>query len=68
MGVFEMVAIIVVAGIVYDMYKLKVKSDKQGTNSSEVDQRIAALTERVETLEKIVTDSSYQVKSEINRL
>lgn len=68
MGVFEMIAVVVVAGIAYDMYKLKIKSDQQNSSNTELEQQIAQLNRRIETLEKIVTDPSYQLNNEINRL
>lgn len=63
-------------GVMYDMYKkhLEFKERTQNQNSKaaeqniELKQQVADLVERVQVLEKIVTDEGYQVKQEINKL
>lgn len=70
------VIVCVVFGILYEMYKkhleFKAKtlnhnkvSDKQ---SEQLQQQVNKLTERVQVLEKIVTDEGYQVQKDINNL
>lgn len=70
------VLISVGSGVVYDMYKkhLEFKHKVQNNNSdahkqlAETKAEVVALRERVQTLEAIVTDSSFNVKQEINKL
>lgn len=70
------VLISVGSGVVYDMYKkhLEFKHKMQNNNSdahkqlAETKVELVALRERVQTLEAIVTDSSFNVKQEINKL
>ncbi|ASM53548.1 hypothetical protein PNIG_a1384 [Pseudoalteromonas nigrifaciens] len=70
------VLISVGSGVIYDMYKkhLEFKHRMQNNNSdankhlAEVNAQVQALKERVQTLETIVTDSSFDVKQEINKL
>ncbi|ALS32535.1 MULTISPECIES: hypothetical protein [Pseudoalteromonas] len=70
------VLISVGSGVIYDMYKkhLEFKHRMQNNNSdankhlAEVSAQVQALKERVQTLETIVTDSSFDVKQEINKL
>ena len=70
------VLISVGSGVVYDMYKkhLEFKHKMQNNNSdahkqlAETKAEVVALKERVQTLEAIVTDSSFDVKQEINKL
>lgn len=70
------VIVCVVFGILYEMYKkhleFKAKtlnhnkvSDKQ---SEQLQQQVNKLTERVQVLEKIVTDEGYQVQKDIYNL
>ncbi len=70
------VLISVGSGVIYDMYKkhLEFKSRTLKDNK-EANEHVAAVTkelvelkERVQTLEAIVTDASYSVKQEINKL
>ena len=73
MEVFTMIAIIVVAsvgaGVANNYFKLK---SQQGELSDEDlashEDELNALRERVEVLEKIVTDDKYQLSSQINAL
>ncbi|KTF13914.1 hypothetical protein Q4540_17155 [Pseudoalteromonas carrageenovora] len=70
------VLISVGSGVIYDMYKKhlefkhKMQDNNQDANKqlAEVSAQVVALKERVQTLEAIVTDSSYTTKEEINRL
>ena len=70
------VLISVGSGVIYDMYKkhLEFKHKVQDNNQdahkqlAEVTAQVSELKQRVQTLEAIVTDSSYNVKQEINKL
>lgn len=70
------VLISVGSGVVYDMYKkhLEFKEKTLNHNSQSSEQVIAMkkhvqlLEERMQVLEKIVTDEGYDVRKEINRL
>jgi len=70
------VIVCVVFGILYEMYKkhLEFKSKTLNHNktsdeqSDQLKQQVDKLTERVQVLEKIVTDEGYQVQKEINNL
>ena len=70
------VLISVGSGVIYDMYKkhLEFKHKVQDNNQdahkqlAEVTAQVSELKQRVQTLEAIVTDSSYSVKQEINKL
>ncbi|WP_149983423.1 hypothetical protein [Pseudoalteromonas rhizosphaerae] len=63
-------------GVMYDMYKKHLEfKHRTLTDHKESNNQIAAVTtemlalkERVQTLEAIVTDPSYSVKQEINKL
>ncbi|MCC5856491.1 MAG: hypothetical protein JJU10_12540 [Idiomarina sp.] len=70
MGVFEMVAIIVVAGCIVEIYRVRMNSQSKAGKDDlgELQEQVDALKERVKTLEAIVTDKSYQLKSEIDQL
>jgi cell division protein FtsL len=70
------VIVCVVFGILYEMYKkhleFKTKTLKHSKVSDEqsdqLKEQVDKLTERVQVLEKIVTDEGYQVQKEINNL
>ncbi len=70
------VIVCVVFGVLYEMYKkhLEFKSktiqhnDSIDIKNDELLSEIKALNERVQVLEKIVTDEGYQVQKEINKL
>lgn len=70
------VIVCVVFGILYEMYKkhleFKTKTLKHSKISDEQSDQLKGqvdkLTERVQILEKIVTDEGYQVQKEINNL
>ncbi len=63
-------------GVIFDMYKKHLEfKEKTLAHNSESDeekkhlkQQLAALTERVQVLEKIVTDKNYSLKEEIDQL
>lgn len=63
-------------GVLYDMYskhlqfkERALKSDNESdAESQEVKSIIAKLEDRIEVLEKIVTDEGYSVSKEINKL
>lgn len=70
MGPFEIAALAIIGGISLSAYK--VYHDNKGkAGSKEMDELKAEhekLKQRVATLESIVTDKSYQLKEQINRL
>ncbi len=75
-SVMVIVIVSVVFGILYEMYKkhLEFKAKTLDHNkvsdeeNNELKQQIQKLTERVQVLEKIVTDEGYQVQKDINNL
>lgn len=70
MGPFEIAAIAIIGGLGYSAYDSYNKS--KGTNSNkevaELKNEIDKMKQRIATLESIVTDKSYQLKEQINRL
>ena len=66
------VLIIVVMSLSIPLYALHVKSLRRRTDTSErdeqVDRELATLRDRVETLERIVTDRRYGLDREFERL
>jgi hypothetical protein len=70
------VIVCVVFGVLYEMYKKHLEfksetikhSDNADTKSEELQKELQALNERVQILEKIVTDEGYQVQKDINNL
>jgi cell division protein FtsL len=70
------VIVCVVFGIIFKMYKMhlefKAKTLDHNKSSDEqnvqLQQQVEKLTERVQVLEKIVTDEGYQVQKDINNL
>jgi glucose-6-phosphate isomerase len=81
MEVFEMVAIIVVFGVLGGMFNnyLKYKQGRSdfdedywqalwGESESKYKRKIADLEERVKVLERIVTDKSYNLKKQFDNL
>lgn len=70
MGPFEIAALAIVGGI--GLSAFKVYHDNKGkTDSTELTELKAEqekLKQRIATLESIVTDKSYQLKDQINRL
>lgn len=70
MGPFEIAAIAIIGGIALSAYKVH-NGNKDKASSQELDEIKAEqerLKQRVATLESIVTDKSYQLKDQINRL
>lgn len=75
MSMWTAIALIVVAGIAGEAWRHHVKSRKSDTNKEALDglnNRIDALEtemrERIETLERIVTDSKDDLKRQFDRL
>ena len=75
-SVMVIVIVSVVFGVLYEMYKkhleFKAKTLKYNEANDEqnveLKQRVNELAERVQVLEKIVTDEGYQVQKDINNL
>ena len=78
-GTAMVVAIVFISvgfGVMYDMYKkhleFKEKTSKHNNQSYEqasiMTKKVQALEERMQVLEKIVTDEGYNIKKEINKL
>ena len=63
-------------GVLYDMYKKHLEFKEKTLNHSQdndkqnqaLQQQVSVLEERIEVLEKIVTDEGYSVQKEINKL
>ncbi len=70
MGLFEIAAIAIVGGLGYSAYDSYNKSKgKTGSKDvAELKAEIEKMKQRIATLETIVTDKSYQLKDQINRL
>lgn len=72
MGVFDMVALIVIVGCITGVISEYLKTKrKTGFNNVEMEDaldRIDDLEERVRVLEKVVTDERYDLGREIDRL
>ena len=70
MGPFEIAALAIIGGIGLSAYK--VYHDNKGkagnTEINELKAEQEKLKQRIATLESIVTDKSYQLKDQINRL
>jgi hypothetical protein len=72
LGVFEMVAVIVIASLVAGLVREWIKAQQTPDvdlepMESRID-RLEALEERIRVLEAIVTDKGYDLKSEIDSL
>ena len=70
MGPFEVGAIAIIGGLAYAAYEIYMKNNaKAGKGELEAMRtELQRLRERVGTLESIVTDKSYQLKDQINKL
>jgi len=72
MGVFDIGFVAVVGAFAYAFYeqhtKTKVKLANANQNTDDVRAQLEQLKQRIATLEAIVTDKSYTLKDEINRL
>ena len=70
--IFEMIVIIVVVYYVYKLVTDLAKHKSQNKEAmSELDSRVTKieeLEERIEVLEKIVTDKNYDLKDQIDKL
>ncbi len=70
------VIVCVVFGVIYEMYKKHLEFKEKTTSHNEttdeqselLKQQVKNLAERVQVLEKIVTDEGYQVQKDINNL
>jgi len=70
------VIVCVVFSIIYKMYKMHLEFKAKTLNHNKISdeqseqliQQVDKLTERVQVLEKIVTDEGYQVQKDINNL
>lgn len=69
MSVFEMVVIIVFISVVGSMFSAWLKHKRREQERSPADdERIARLEERVRILERIVTDSGYELRRQFHDL
>lgn len=70
MGPFEIAAIAIIGGLAYSAYETHTKSKGKASKQelTELKTEIQQLKERISTLETIVTDKSYHLKDQINRL
>jgi len=70
------VIVSIVFGVMYEMYKKHLQfksrtlkhSQTSDEQSDQLKQQVEKLIERVQVLEKIVTDEGYQVQKDINSL
>ena len=67
MNPFEMVVIIVFLSVLASMYSSWLKHKRKGGEPADND-RLARLEERVRVLERIVTDSGYDVRRQFRDL
>jgi uncharacterized membrane protein YebE (DUF533 family) len=70
MGPFEIAALAIIGGLAYSAYEVHSKN-KHRTSNKDVDNlklELNSIKQRVATLESIVTDKSYQLKEQIDRL
>lgn len=72
MGVFDVGVVAVIGAFAYAFYeqhtKTKVKLASVNSSEEHLSKEITELKQRVAVLESIVTDKSYQLKQEIERL
>ncbi len=72
MGVFDVGVVAVIGAFAYAFYeqhtKTKVKLASVNSSEEQLSKEITELKQRVAVLESIVTDKSYQLKQEIERL
>lgn len=69
MNPFEMVVIIVFLGVIAGMYKTRLRHRHEARRVDPADEvRLARLEERVEVLERIVTDSGYDLRRQFRDL
>lgn len=70
-SVLTIVLVSIIGGLLYAAYEQHVKlqiSKNNNQQDPETQQQIAALKDRIEVLEKIVTDDSYNLNKEIDSL
>ncbi len=68
MNPFEMVVIIVFLSVLASMYSSWLKHKHKSGNGPADDKRLASLEERVRVLERIVTDSGYDLRRQFRDL
>lgn len=72
MGVFDVGFVAVIGAFAYAFYeqhtKTKVKLASVNSSEEQLSKEITELKQRVAVLESIVTDKTYQLKQEIERL
>ncbi len=72
MDVFTFVIIVVIigcgSGVVNNYLKNQREMTQYSAEDEEVNQELALLRERIEVLEKIITDEKYQLERDLNRL
>jgi aspartokinase len=72
MGVFEMVVVIVIvsciAGVTNRYLKMKHAQTDRYSPDEETTDRLSELENRIQVLEKIVTDNKYNLEQEIDQL
>jgi type II secretory pathway component PulJ len=69
MGVFEMVIVIVFLSLIGSMYSSWLKHKRKLQERPPADEdRLARLEERVRVLERIVTDSGYELRRQFRDL
>jgi cell division protein FtsB len=70
MGPFEVAALAIIGGLSYSAFDSYNKNKGKGKSQDVTDlkEQLDKLKQRVSTLETIVTDKSYQLKDEINKL
>jgi hypothetical protein len=62
------VAIVSIAGVVTEFLKARASKEKSGADVNESQVQIAELEERVRVLERIVTESKFDLRKEIDKL
>lgn len=68
MNPFEMVVIIVSLCVFASMYSNWLKHKRKGGDTAIDDKRLASLEERIRVLERIVTDSGYDLRRQFRDL
>ncbi|WP_240223268.1 hypothetical protein [Rheinheimera hassiensis] len=70
MGPFEIAAIAIIGGLGYSAYDSYNKNKDKASDKevAELKNELDKMKQRIATLESIVTDKSYQLKEQINRL
>ena len=72
MSNMSFVVLIVLIGcataVISNYLKARAERDRQGTNLDETLEQLDALEERIKVLERIVTESKFDLKREIDKL